>query len=154
MNCIMYSVLHLTGQLTGPAWFETNLPLRYILGDSACALIPCPNPHSERQCLDDPNKTLYTIRQSGTRVEMTETIYSFYKRRTPIVMFVRLNLKITLKVATACAILHISLDWDDEVPVDPHPGLQPDSIPRPAQEIDRLQFRSIYPPPPPHAGER
>ena len=73
---------------------------------------------------------------------MTETIYGIYKRRTPIVKFVRLNLKNTVKVATACAILHnIALDWNDEVPVDPHPGLLPDPIPRPAQEVDRLQVQ-------------
>ena len=75
---------------------------------------------------------------------MTETIYSFYKRRTLIVKFVRLNLKITVKVATAGAILHnFALDWDDEVPVDPHPGLQPDPIPRPAQA-------QVNQTPPPH----
>lgn len=57
-------------------WFETQVPRRFILADSAYPQTDVlMTPYPENQARQDDNKCLFNVRHSSARMEMTECIY-------------------------------------------------------------------------------
>lgn len=88
-------------------------------------------PYSENQCEDNRTGRLsfFNRKHSGARVEMTEDTIGIWKRRFPIVRWLRVKLNNAMKIILATAILHnISIEWDEIFPNHDHPDgtLYPD----------------------------
>ena len=81
-------------------------------------------PYSEDQCTADRTGKLahFNRKHSGARVEMTEDTIGIWKRRFPIIRWLRLKLNNAMKVVLATAILHnISIEWGEIMPDHEHP---------------------------------
>ena len=64
------------GQSDALAWFRTEFPYKFILGDRAYPQSEfLMTPYSEREVRLDDMKALYNIRHSGAMVEMTDYLW-------------------------------------------------------------------------------
>jgi hypothetical protein len=101
--------------------------LYFIAGDSAYPIGPIlMKPFSTAEAAVDETKRLFNQRLSGLRTVMTENVYGVWKRRFPCLREMRNHLPTAKKIIVATAILHnLSIFWNDEVPLEPEVGLQP-----------------------------
>ena len=104
-------------------------------------------PYSEDQCTADQTGKLahFNRKHLGARVEMTEDTIGIWKRRFPIIRWLRLKLNNAMKVVLATAILHnISIEWGEIMPDHEHPdGLMFPDMPDAGDVIvvDQLNLR-------------